>query len=236
MLDFKKILTLGKPKRRIEVSARVSSRAKRISLRVSSKKGVELIIPKRVRMEKAMEFLLSKEEWILFKISQAPEAIPFDDGFEIPIQGRPYTICHTGKLRGITHLKGNNLMISGPEESAERKVKVFLHELAKKELTARAEIEALKLGVELKLGKVTIRDTTTRWGSCSTTGNLSFSWRLILAPREVLEYVAAHEVSHLLEMNHGKKFWKIVENLYPEHHDARKWLKDNGTMLHMYGA
>jgi predicted metal-dependent hydrolase len=233
MLDFTTSLVVGRPKRRIQVSARVSARAKRISLRVKSNKTIELIVPKRVKMEKAMAFLHTHEEWIALKTRNAPKETPFRAGHEIPIQGRPYVICHTGKLRGVAHLKGDNLMISGPENTTERKVKAFLQELAKKELTARADIEAHKLGV--KFGKVTIRDTKTRWGSCSTTGNLSFSWRLILAPREVLEYVAAHEVGHLKEMNHGKKFWKIVENLYPAHHEARKWLKDNGNMLHMYG-
>jgi predicted metal-dependent hydrolase len=228
-------IILGENENAIEVIVQKSNRARRITIRISGKNGVQLVIPKRVSTEKALKFLYSKEKWIRSKAShiQKPENKGFDIGMQIPILAVLYTICHSGKIRGVSHLDGNNLIISGPEDSTPRKVKKFLHDLAKKEITARVEIETKKLG--LKYNRVTLRDTSSRWGSCSTNGNLSFSWRLILAPREALEYVAAHEVAHLLEMNHSKKFWDVVRHLYPNYYAPRKWLKDHGEGLHTYG-
>ncbi|MCE3233269.1 MAG: putative metal-dependent hydrolase [Rickettsiaceae bacterium] len=233
MLNLKETVILGQDAKRVEVLTRVSTRARRITVRVSAQSGVELVIPKRVSLKKAMDFLYSKEDWILHKKSLTPEAVPFKDGAEIPIQGKIYTIRHSGELRGITHIEGRELIVSGPKNSIERKVQTFLEEMAKKKITARANIEAEKLGVQYS--RITIRDTTTRWGSCSASRALSFSWRLIMAPKEVLDYVAAHEIAHIREMNHSKKFWNIVAKLYPNYNKARQWLRDQGSTLYVYG-
>lgn len=235
MLTHEPMLLLGRDENSIEVSTRVSAKAKKISIKVSPHKGVELVIPKHVRKDTAMRFLHSKEEWIIEKTREAQKTakIPFKNGARIPINGEFFTIAHSGKLRGVTHLHHDSLLVSGPVEYIPRKVKAFLQELAKKELEARVAIETMKLGV--KYQSVTVRDTSTRWGSCSEKGNLSFSWRLVCAPREVLEYVVAHEVAHLVEMNHSRAFWRLVEDIFPQHRAARKWLKDNGSSLHRIG-
>jgi len=234
MFNSSKILVLGSDENSIEVMPRKSARAKKISLKISSNKGVELIVPKHVSIERAIKFLYSKEEWIIeksHKVMISPKA-PMQIGSIIPIEGKRYTIKHSGNIRGVTHIEENYIIVSGPEEFAPRKVIEFLKVLAKKEIVARAEVEAMKLGVSFK--SVTVRDTTSRWGSCSAKKALSFSWRLIMAPRHVLEYVVAHEVAHLLEMNHGKKFWQLVESIFPDHMASRRWLKENGSLLHSY--
>lgn len=234
MFNFDKTLLLGGDENSIEVNPRKSARAKKISIKISSHNGVELIIPKNTSAARALKFLYSKEDWIVNKSREIRETEQVDiiEGAKIPVQGKFYSIKHSGSLRGVTHLHGDLIVVSGPEESIARKVINFLKQLAKKEITSRAEIEAMKLGVNYK--KITVRDTTSRWGSCSHNKNLSFSWRLILAPKEVLDYVVAHEISHLLEMNHSKNFWNIVESIYPDHQSPRKWLKENGQSLHMY--
>lgn len=233
MFDQKPLI-LGQDDDAVEIFARKSKRARKVSIKISKSKGVELIIPTRVSTKKALQFLYSKESWVLEKAREIHKAkkVVFIEGANVPIGGKMHLIVHSGSLRGVTHIENGRIIVSGPTESIPRKVKSFLKELAKKEITARVEIEALKLGV--KYNKITIRDMETRWGSCSGKKNLNFSWRLILAPREILEYIATHEVAHLREMNHSRKFWDIVEKLNPQHLNARKWLKEHGAMLHMY--
>jgi hypothetical protein len=102
------------------------------------------------------------------------------------------------------------------------------------DLNARVAVHADRL--DLTPARIVVRDQTTRWGSCSTSGALSFSWRLVLAPPFVLDYLAAHEVAHLGHMNHGPRFWNLVERTMPRHEEARTWLRKHGASLHRYGA
>ena len=106
--------------------------------------------------------------------------------------------------------------------------------LARKMIAERVEVHAGRLKVDPR--RITIRDTRTRWGSCSSKGHLNFSWRLILAPPEILDYVVAHEVAHLIEMNHSGAFWTLVEQSYGPHTRARTWLRQNGRQLHAVGS
>jgi predicted metal-dependent hydrolase len=235
MSKNKTIITLGKDSDSTEVSTRKSHLAKRIIIRFSEKNGFELIVPKRVSMKQAVDFLYKKEEWVLEKnreLQQKSRTI-FENGRQITILGNIYTIKHSGSLRGVTKVEETNLLVSGIEEHISRKVRQFLINLAKSEISANTTIYSKNLNV--KFSRITVRDTTTRWGSCSRSGNLSFSWRLVMAPREVLEYVVAHEVSHLKEMNHSKKFWDVVESIYPNYQQSKNWLKKHGHILHSYG-
>lgn len=218
----------------IEIFPRKSHLAKRVIIRVSAKNGVELIIPKRVSFKKAMDFLYKKEDWVIQKAEELKEKvqIKFKIGAEIPIMGNMYRIAHSGNLRGITKISEDMLIVSGLEGHVPRKVKQFLIKLAKTEIIKYAKIEAAKL--KISFNAITVRDTTSRWGSCSRSGSLSFSWRLVLAPKEILQYVVAHEIAHILEMNHSKKFWDIVEKLFPNYKEARQWLRANGELLHSY--
>jgi predicted metal-dependent hydrolase len=126
------------------------------------------------------------------------------------------------------------LLVAGRHEHAARRLKDWLAEEAHKDLEERVGWHARKLGVRAR--HITLRDQTTRWGSCSANGLLTFSWRLILAPAYVLDYVAAHEVAHLLEMNHGPRFWKLVARAVPRLEEAKHWLRHEGTDLHRYAA
>jgi predicted metal-dependent hydrolase len=125
------------------------------------------------------------------------------------------------------------LHVSGRLEHAARRLRDWLFDEARRDLDARVIVHARAIGVAPK--RIVVRDQATRWGSCSTTGSLSFSWRLILAPEHILDYVAAHEVAHLAQMNHGPKFWALVARLMPDMKEAKAWLQVYGLDLHQYG-
>jgi predicted metal-dependent hydrolase len=126
------------------------------------------------------------------------------------------------------------ICVSGGQVHGPRRLMDWLRAEAKADLTERIHYHAANLGVHPK--RITVRDQSTRWGSCSTTGNISFSWRLIFAPSYVLDYVAAHEAAHLREMNHGQRFWRLVRDTMPDAQKARTWLKQRGAELHRFGA
>lgn len=228
-------IIIGKDENTVEVFPRKSRLARRIIIRISKKRGVELVIPTRASLKSAIAFLHTKEQWVLDRCAeiQGKNCIKFTETTQISILGDIYTISHSGNLRGVTKIEGENLVVSGLPEHIERKTKKFLMQKAKEEITIRAHIEAEKLGV--KFSHITVRDTTSRWGSCSASGNLSFSWRLVLAPRAVMEYVVAHEIAHIMEMSHNSRFWSVVASICPSHAHSRRWLKANGELLHSYG-
>jgi hypothetical protein len=227
-------ITLGNNDSIVEVLVRKSKLAKRVMIKFSQKKGFELIIPTRVSVKNAVAFLYKKEDWVLEKNAILKEKTlkNFCDGSQIPIAGVIHTINHSGNLRGITRIEGDRLIISGLEGHISRKTRQFLIKLAKEKITSHCHKYAKTLGVHFN--KISVRDTATRWGSCSHSNNLSFSWRLVMAPDRVLQYVVAHELAHLIEMNHSKKFWHVVASICPDYKQERSWLKDNGGALHGY--
>ena len=229
------IITISNGNETVQIFPRKSRLAKRVIISVNERKGIELIVPKRVSMKNAIAFAHKKQDWILARhreLNHTPQ-IAFKEGAVIPILGADYIIAHSGKLRGVAKIENDNIIISGLEEHISRKTKQFLIKTAKSEINIRANIEAKKLGVKFR--KITLRDTSSRWGSCSQDGNLSFSWRLIFAPRFVFDYVVAHEIAHLIEMNHSVKYWNIVASICPTYEQAKYWLKKNGEELHLYG-
>jgi predicted metal-dependent hydrolase len=156
----------------------------------------------------------------------------------LPFRGEPHRITHRQGARGTvwTESDGNGgrlLCVAGHAPHLGRRVADFLQREAKCDLEAASRRFATDLG--LRVRRVCVRDQSSRWGSCSTTGVLSFSWRLVLAPRYVLEYLAAHEVAHLVEMNHSVRFWRLVNRLAPDHTRAKAWLDAHGADLHRYG-
>jgi predicted metal-dependent hydrolase len=226
------------------VVATLSPRAKRLSLRVDPANGqIVLVRPKRASSGVTLKFLASREAWIRKHLATLPPQIPFTDGADIPIAGTLHRLRFAPEGRGGVWREGETLMISGRPEFIARRLTDWLKQEARRELTPMVHAMAGLLGCKVR--HVTTRDTTSRWGSCSPDGRLSFSWRLILAPRPVLIYVAAHEVAHLRHLNHGRAFWRTVDEVldnYVEEPEmrraaglARDWLHRHGAALHRYG-
>ena len=162
----------------------------------------------------------------------------FANGIIIPLRGMPHRIAHRRNVRGTVWTEseedgGRLLCVAGDAPHVDRRVGDFLRREAKRELEAASKRHAAELGVAIR--RISVRDQASRWGSCSTAGVLSFSWRLILAPSFVLNYLAAHEVAHLVEMNHSARFWRLVQRLCPDHERAKVWLDVHGSDLHRYG-
>ena len=213
----------------IEVDVRQSARARRLSLRVSSLDGrVTLTLPRGVAEAEGRRFAAEKAGWIArAQASRAPE-VTVGIGAAIPVEGREITV-RAGPGRSA-RLEGATLF--APERSAARVVRAWLVEEARGRAREAVDRHAAALG--RPAGRLTLRDTRSRWGSCSAAGDIMLSWRLILAPPGILDYVAAHEVAHLAEMNHGPRFWAQVRRLSPDFETRRRWLRTHGNALHRY--
>lgn len=220
--------------RAVEIELRVSSRARRLSLRVDPVQGgAVLVLPSRRLRSQGLRFAESRVGWILSRLARVPERVPFAEGATIPLLGSPHTIRHRPEGRGLLTVSDGEIVVGGPAHLLQRQVASWLRAEARRLLVPRSEAAAARLG--LPVARVAVRDTRSRWGSCSSTGTLSYSWRLVLAPESVLDYVVVHEVAHLREMNHGPRFWQIVGELMPDHAVPRRWLKLHGAGLHRYG-
>jgi predicted metal-dependent hydrolase len=221
------------------VRVRRHRQARRYTLRIqSAAREVVLTIPPRGTLTEAREFAQKHGAWIAARLDRLPRAAPFANGAEVPLRGEPHRIVHRRGVRGTvwTELGADGerlLCVAGDAPHIDRRIGDFLRREAKRDLEAASFRHAAALGVRVK--RVAVRDQSSRWGSCSTSGVLSFSWRLILAPELVLDYLAAHEVAHLLEMNHSARFWRLVQRLCPDHERAKVWLDVHGTDLHRYG-
>jgi predicted metal-dependent hydrolase len=221
------------------VHVRRHRQARRYTLRIqATTREVILTIPPRGTFKEAGEFAQRHGGWIAARLGRLPEAAPFADGAMLPLRGVPHRIVHRPGLRGTVWTEvaatGERLLcVAGHAPHIDRRVGDYLRREARRELEAASRKFAAALGVAIK--RVSVRDQSSRWGSCSTTGMLSFSWRLILAPGHVLDYLAAHEVAHLVEMNHSPRFWRLVGCLNPDHERAKAWLDAHGADLHRYG-
>ena len=217
---------------KVPMRVRVSRRARRLALRIDAQgDAVELVLPPRTPLPRALNFLKSNRDWLETRLAALPPRIEFADGSKVPVMGVPHRIRHVMRSRDTrpVWIEGREIRVTGEEEHIARRVRDFLKERARNELGRRARRLAEQL--DRKIGRITVRDTTTRWGSCSTSANLAFSWRLVMAPEAVLHYVVAHEVAHLVEMNHGPRFWKLVERLVPNVERQRDWLNNNRAWL-----
>jgi predicted metal-dependent hydrolase len=221
------------------VRLRRHRQARRYTLRIQAAScEVVLTIPPRGTLKEARSFAEKHGAWIAARLGRLPQAAPFVHGVVVPLRGEPHTITHRHGARGTVWTEtgsnsGPSLCVAGQAPHLHRRIADFLHREAKRDLEAASRRFARDLGVAIR--RVTVRDQSSRWGSCSTTGVLSFSWRLILAPSHVLEYLAAHEVAHLIEMNHSPRFWRVVNRLVPNHERAKAWLDAHGAELHRYG-
>ncbi|PYG28561.1 M48 family metallopeptidase [Pelagimonas varians] len=215
----------------IDVILRRSARAKRLSLRMSQLDGrVTLTLPNKVPESQGMAFLREKETWLRSHLSKRDVDVAVALGTQIPVEGEMLRI-EPGSGRSLQRSDGA-LRVPGPEDRVAARVKGWLRTLARDRLAEACDEYAQRLG--RPYDRLTLRDTRSRWGSCTHDGGLMFSWRLILADREILDYVAAHEVAHLAEMNHSPAFWAQVERIYGDWKPARTWLRENGAALHRF--
>lgn len=218
------------------VHFRPNARAKRLILKIDPKSGDPVVTAPSLRDAKAAEkFVKAKAGWLEKQLSRQPDVVSFAPGVTIPVQGVPHELVWRSG-RGRTHCQEGSpaqLISPGAEITFSDRIERFLRLKAREQISERVDIHAERLRVEPQ--RITIRDTRSRWGSCSSKGHLNFSWRLILAPPDILDYVVAHEVAHLIEMNHSKPFWDLVEKSYGPHKSARQWLRQNGHQLHYFG-
>ena len=215
-------------------------RARRYTLRIhAARREVILTMPPRGSLREAQAFAEKHGGWIATRLTRLPTTVPFAHDTIVPIRDVPHRIVHRRGERGTawfeTDGEGQRLLcVAGAAPHVGRRVSDFLKREVRHDLEFASRGYAEKLGVAVK--RVAVRDQSSRWGSCSTTGMLSYSWRLIFAPPFVLDYLAAHEVAHLKEMNHSPRFWRIVERLCPHVRRAKAWLDAHGTDLHRYGV
>jgi len=221
------------------VQVRRHRQARRYTLRIhAATREVVLTMPPRGSVKQAAEFAHKHGAWIAARLARLPQAAPFAHGTTVPLRGVDHRIEHHRGARGTVWTECGDdgaamLCVAGGEAHVARRVRDFLKREAKRDLEVASKAAAQALGVTV--GRVSIRDQTSRWGSCSSTGVLSYSWRLIMAPPFVLEYLAAHEVAHLIEMNHSRRFWRLVERICPDLKRAKAWLDAHGAELHRYG-
>ncbi|HEY8594548.1 MAG TPA: SprT family zinc-dependent metalloprotease [Devosiaceae bacterium] len=221
----------------VAVDVRVHPRARGYRLTVTSSGAARLTVPPHGRRREAEDFLRRHAGWLEARLARTPDRVPFDDGARVPLRGVDHVIVATGKLRGTVSIAGMGpepaLLVPGGPDHLARRLIDFLKREAKTDLEAQVAIHARTLGV--RPTAIRLRDQSARWGSCASSGRLNFNWRLIMAPGFVLDYVAAHEVAHLVEMNHSPAFWAAVERALPDMKRGRAWLKANGGRLMAYG-
>jgi len=223
-----------------EIRLQRHRQARRYTLRVqSATREVVLTMPPRGSVKDARAFAQKHGAWIAARLKRLPAPAPFRHGTIIPLRGEPHRIEHRAGERGTVWVElgddgSRMLCVAGEAPHIARRLRDYLKREAKRELEAASRRAADALGVKIK--RVSIRDQSSRWGSCSTTGVLSYSWRLILTPPFVLDYLAAHEVAHLVEMNHSRAFWRVVGRIYPNMARAKAWLDAHGAELHRYGV
>lgn len=212
-----------------------NDRAKRLTLRiVPGGDGLKVTTPCHVCDDEIEAFVERNSNWAAAKLARLPEKTKIGAGASVPFKGIDHKIMLTGKLRGLvrsTEINGERIIeVPGTDETVGRKLFSWFKQEARDELNNAVAKHASYINVRPK--QIRITDTTSRWGSCSSTRTLSFSWRVIMAPPEVLDYLAAHEVAHLVEMNHSDRFWDLTKQLCPEMEIHKIWLRQNGSKLH----
>lgn len=213
----------------VSVTLRRSARARRFSLRVSRLDGrVTLSMPARASEAEALAFAGGKVDWVRAILATAAPRRTIGIGAAIPFEGRMLTI--TAAPVRAARVSGDALLVPADPARVAARVVAFLKFAARQRLQAESERYAGLVG--RRIDGIALRDTRSRWGSCTQAGRLMYSWRLIMAPPDVLSYVAAHEVAHLVEMNHSRAFWAVVARLMPDYHRHRRWLRSSGNELH----
>jgi predicted metal-dependent hydrolase len=215
------------------IELRINPRARRISLRVDqARRKIVLVRPRRCSETLVLKFLAEKRSWVEQQLASMPACDSFADGTLIALLGEAVTLRASATHRRGVWREGDNIFVSGAPEHFARRVRDWLKAEAQRQYAVWAREYAERL--EVRVARVSVRDTRSRWGSCTRDGRLSLSWRLILAPHDVARYVVAHEVAHLRHMNHSPAFWRTVESLAGPIKAHRQWLHRHGGQLHRY--
>jgi len=221
----------------VPVTLKLNRRARRLIVRVHPSTGeVTVVAPSKRELEHALDFARKETGWIARQRADVPAVVPLGLGARILFRGEEHVVCEGGRGSSPVWVEvaadKHVIRVAGRAEHVPRRVLDFIKREARKALDARTFDFAARLGARPR--RITVRDTASRWGSCSVHGSLSYSWRLILAPDFVLDYVVAHEVAHMREMNHSARFWRLVRELVGDSERPQKWLADHGALLHRY--
>ena len=223
-----------------QITVRRHRRARRYTLRIhATRREAILSMPLRGSLSDAKAFAQRHGAWLAERLRKLPGGIDFMEGAMVPLRGEAHRIVHRPRMRGTVWCEcgddGTNMLcVTGDAAHTSRRVKDYFKREARRDLTVAVRRHADALGVKFR--RISVRDQSSRWGSCNSDGVLSFSWRLILAPPFVLDYLAAHEVAHLIEMNHSVRFWRLVDRICPEMERAKAWINAHGNDLHRYGV
>jgi len=223
----------------VSVTIRHNPRARRLIIKVHPTTGeVTVVAPSKRALDHALDFARSEQDWIKRRLASVPRIVEIALGATILFLGKEHQVTPGAKGVAPVWVEEENgtrfIRVGGRAEHAPRRLLDFFKREARGTLAARTVELAAKIGQ--RPARISVRDTQSRWGSCSTERSLSYSWRLILAPPFVLDYVVAHEVAHMRHMNHGPRFWKLVRELSPESDTAQDWLGRNGPLLHRYAV
>lgn len=205
-----------------------SDRARRFTLSVRAGEA-RLTAPRTAPEHETRAFLLRQSGWLREALARAPARCPVAPGAWLPVDGVMAQVVDDGRRRGCVF---DGARLSAPAQNTGPAVAAFLKLRAQGRLAPAAQRAALALG--RPIGRISLRDTRSRWGSCTARGDLAFSWRLAMAPPAVQDYVAVHEAAHLCEMNHGAGFWRLVARLCPDYRVHRAWLRTEGACLHAF--
>lgn len=223
--------------REIRVRLSINPRATRVSVRIDPRTREPVATAPRSRdIGRAAAFAADRADWIIAALERMPKFVPFEPGGRVLLRGESHVLVHAEGRGACRIMDGRppQLIVPAPDGHAfPGRVRRMLQKEAERDVTLAVKRYAGKLG--LRHGAIRIKDAASRWGSCNAEGDLAFSWRLILAPPFVLDYVAAHEVAHLKEMNHSARFWALVRAAYGESRKAKDWLRRHGHELHAYG-
>ena len=216
-----------------DVEVVMSNRARLLGLRIDAKKRLPVLtVPKYCSKKQAVKFVTAQKDWIEEHLKKIPQRRPFEAGEKICLNGQELELKHCENLRAGVQIVGEYMLVSGEKAFFSRRVRDFVKEQAQKILYQMSIEKALKIGC--KLNRVVIKDTKSRWGSCSSLNNINYNWRIMLAPQKVIDYLTAHEVAHLKHRNHSADFWKCVDDLAEDAEYGRQWLKKNAESLNEY--
>jgi predicted metal-dependent hydrolase len=215
----------------VQAEVRESPRARRLRLVVRPGGPLEVTVPRGTGARALRRFVDEHAEWIHERLAeQPPPVLDLDRRDSVLLAGERIPVVRRAGERSIAELRGGTLAVSGPDPGGA--VERWYRREARRLFEASAEREAARL--DLAYARISVRDQRTRWGSCSTSGTLSFNWRLALAPPEVLDYVVVHELLHLLEHNHSPAFWRLLDEHRPGWRAQAGWLRTHAWELHAY--
>lgn len=218
----------------LPVEVRVNPRARRLILRLGRERKVTVTCPSKRHVTQALRMVESQRHWLSDQLADTPTPIPLAVGQTLPVLGQDRKVVRAEKLTAAATLCPETITVGGRDaEATHRRLESMLRAEVRTAITREAIEFADQIGKSFT--RITVREMTSRWGSCAYDGALSFNWRLVFAPRGILTYVVAHEIAHLEEMNHSPAFWQIVESLYPDYREAARWLADEGSRLHAFG-